>query len=77
MICSHRYFWLGLALTQPEAATLSRGLPGQLSAQVSATARIHTGRGTTMGDHLFLGSGRPIWNNDGDTATLIDPTTSL
>jgi len=30
-----------------------------------------------MGDHLFLGSGRPIWNNDGDTATLIDPTTSL
>jgi hypothetical protein len=23
--------------------------------------------------HLFLGSSRPIWNNDGDTATLIDP----
>jgi hypothetical protein len=20
-----------------------------------------------------VGSGRPIWNNDGDTATLIDP----
>ena len=39
----------------------------------SATVRIHTGRGTTKADHLFLGSGRPIWNNDGDTATLIDP----
>jgi Lamin Tail Domain/Fibronectin type III domain len=38
-----------------------------------ATVRIHTGRGTTRAGHLFLGSGRPIWNNDGDTATLIDP----
>jgi hypothetical protein len=35
--------------------------------------RIHTGRGTAGAGHLFLGSGRPIWNNDGDTATLIDP----
>jgi Lamin Tail Domain/Fibronectin type III domain len=39
----------------------------------SATVRIHTGRGTTRVGHLYLGSGRPIWNNDGDTATLIDP----
>jgi len=38
-----------------------------------ATVRIHTGRGATRAGHLFLGSGRPIWNNDGDTATLIDP----
>jgi hypothetical protein len=38
-----------------------------------ATVRIHTGRGTARAGHLFLGSGRPIWNNDGDTATLIDP----
>jgi P pilus assembly chaperone PapD len=38
-----------------------------------ATVQIHTGRGTTRAGHLFLGSGRPIWNNDGDTATLIDP----
>jgi Lamin Tail Domain/Fibronectin type III domain len=37
-----------------------------------ATVRIHTGRGTTKSGHLYLGSGRPIWNNDGDTATLID-----
>jgi hypothetical protein len=32
--------------------------------------------GTTRAGHLFLGSGRPIWNNDGDTATLIDLATS-
>jgi hypothetical protein len=38
-----------------------------------ATVRIHTGHGTTRAGHLYLGSGRPIWNNDGDTATLIDP----
>jgi Lamin Tail Domain len=38
-----------------------------------ATVRIHTGRGTTRAGRLYLGSGRPIWNNDGDTATLIDP----
>jgi 5-hydroxyisourate hydrolase-like protein (transthyretin family) len=38
-----------------------------------ATVRIHTGRGATRAGHLFLDSGRPIWNNDGDTATLIDP----
>jgi hypothetical protein len=40
----------------------------------NARVRIHTGRGTTRAGHLFLGSGRPIWNNDGDTATLIDPS---
>jgi hypothetical protein len=38
-----------------------------------ATVRIHTGRGTTKAGHLYLGSGQPIWNNDGDSATLIDP----
>ena len=42
----------------------------------NATVRIHTGRGTSRAGHLFLGSGRPIWNNGGDSATLIDPTTS-
>jgi competence protein ComEC len=41
-----------------------------------ATVRIHTGRGTTRAGHLFLGSGRPIWSNDGDTATLIDPNSA-
>ncbi|HKP99478.1 MAG TPA: lamin tail domain-containing protein [Actinomycetes bacterium] len=47
-------------------------LPGY-ALKKGATVRIHTGRGTTKPGHLYLGSGRPIWNNDGDTATLIDP----
>jgi hypothetical protein len=37
-----------------------------------ATVRIHTGHGTARAGHLYLGSGRPIWNNDGDTGTIID-----
>jgi 5-hydroxyisourate hydrolase-like protein (transthyretin family) len=58
---------------------LSAGDRGQRFSLVSyplkkgATVRIHTGRGTSRAGHLFLGSGRPIWNNDGDSATLIDP----
>jgi competence protein ComEC len=38
-----------------------------------ATVRVHTGRGTTRAGHLFLGSSRPVWSNDGDTGTLVDP----
>jgi hypothetical protein len=37
-----------------------------------AMVRIHSGRGTTKAGRLYLGSSQPIWNNDGDTATLID-----
>ena len=29
--------------------------------------------GDLQGRPPYIGSGRPIWNNDGDTATLIDP----
>ena len=39
----------------------------------SKWSRCPGGRGTTKAGHLYLRSGRPIWNNDGDTATLIDP----
>jgi hypothetical protein len=38
-----------------------------------AAVRIHTGPGTTRAGHLYLGSGQPVWDNDGDTAILIDP----
>ena len=41
-----------------------------------ATVGIHTDRGTTKAGHLYLGSGRPIGNNDGDAATLIDSNNS-
>jgi hypothetical protein len=40
----------------------------------SMSSIVSAGRSSTRkAGHLYLGSGRPIWNNDGDTATLIDP----
>ena len=32
---------------------------------------LHTGRGTTGKGHLYWGSGNYVWNNTGDTATLL------
>jgi hypothetical protein len=69
------------AITGIHADAAGDGMPGigvsgsrwRLSAQKGATVRIHTGRGTTRAGHLYLASGRPVWNNDGDTGTIIDP----
>jgi len=33
---------------------------------------LHTGDGTNSATDLYWGSKRPIWNNDGDTASLYD-----
>ena len=33
---------------------------------------VHTGRGRSDGSRFYMGSGRAVWNNDGDTATLYD-----
>jgi micrococcal nuclease len=33
---------------------------------------VHTGSGTDGGGDLYWGRSRPVWNNDGDTATLRD-----
>ncbi len=35
-------------------------------------ARIHTGTGSDSSDDLYWNRSTPIWNNDGDTATLMD-----
>mgnify|MGYP002408763551 CR=1 FL=1 len=37
-----------------------------------ATVTLHTGDGTNSATDLYWGSKRPIWNNDGDTASLYD-----
>jgi hypothetical protein len=50
-----------------------RVLPASHHLKKGATVRIHTSRGTARAGHLFLGSDRPIWNGDGDTAILVDP----
>ena len=41
------------------------------------TVTLYTGKGTDTNTELYWGSGRPIWNNDGDTATLRDASGNL
>ncbi len=42
-----------------------------------AIVTLHTGKGTDTNTELYWGSGRPIWNNDGDIATLYDANGNL
>lgn len=35
---------------------------------------VHTGQGRADGERYYMGYQRAVWNNDGDTATLYDPT---
>ncbi len=34
------------------------------------TVKVHTGKGTKSGGHVYQGRGWYVWNNDKDTATL-------
>ena len=40
------------------------------SLESGSTVTVHTEQGTNTATELYWGSGRPIWNNDGDTARL-------
>lgn len=42
-----------------------------------ATVTLHTEAGSNSATDLYWGSGRPVWNNDGDTARLYDSTGNL
>mgnify|MGYP000091380754 FL=1 len=48
--------------TVPDGFTLDPG----------TTVTLHTGSGTDTDTDLYWGSGRPIWNNGGDTVTVTD-----
>jgi len=50
----------GHTYTVPDGTTLA---PGE-------TLTLYTGSGTDTESALYWGSGRPIWNNDGDTVTV-------
>lgn len=45
--------------------------------EAGATVTLHTEDGTNTGTELYWGSGNPIWNNDGDTASLYDSSGNL
>ncbi len=48
--------------------------PNSYSLAAGATVRIHTGCGANDAEHLYwCKGGSAVWNNDGDTVTLIGP----
>lgn len=46
--------------------------PSNFKIKSGNSVKIHTGSGADTESDLYWNSGRPIWNNDGDTATLKD-----
>jgi len=42
-----------------------------------ASVKVHTGSGTDTATDLYFGQSLPVWNNDGDTATLADSNGSI
>ncbi len=62
----------GFTLRDASASNRYRFPPGRaLPARSRVT--VHTGNGQDGPDRLYWGSDRPIWNNDGDRALLVDP----
>ncbi|WP_336329495.1 lamin tail domain-containing protein [Haloarcula sp. CGMCC 1.2071] len=47
-------------------------VPDGFTLEPGDTVTLHTGSGTDTDTDLYWGSGRPIWNNGGDTVTVTD-----
>lgn len=65
------------AWTLTDEAGHTYRFPTAFTLEVGESVRIHSGSGEDTGHDLYWGSGRAIWNNDGDTATLKDATGSI
>lgn len=50
---------------------------GSFTLSPGSTVTLHTGKGTNAPTDLYWGSGSPIWNNDGDVASLYDASGRL
>jgi competence protein ComEC len=46
--------------------------PSGFALDPGASVKVHTGSGEDTETDLYWGSGRAVWNNGGDTSTLID-----
>jgi len=46
--------------------------PPDYTLPAGQTVTVHTGSGKNSQTELYCGRGAPVWNNDGDTATLCD-----
>jgi len=62
-----------------DAAGATYTFPDGFSLDPGASVTVHTGSGTDSATDLYWGSGRPVWNNDGDTVivTAADGTVVL
>jgi len=58
--------------TVADEAGHSYTVPDGFTLEPDATVTLHTGSGTDTDTDLYWGSGRPIWNNGGDTVTVTD-----
>ena len=55
-----------------ESASHRYHFPGGFSLNVGVEVRVHTGCGADTPTTLYWCSGGAVWNNDGDTAFLLD-----
>ncbi|WP_058993677.1 lamin tail domain-containing protein [Haloarcula sp. CBA1127] len=58
--------------TVSDEADHSYTVPDGFTLDPDETVTLHTGSGTDTDTDLYWGSGRPIWNNGGDTVTVTD-----
>ncbi|MDS0220198.1 lamin tail domain-containing protein [Haloarcula sp. S1AR25-5A] len=58
--------------TVADAAGHTYTVPDGFTLEPDDTVTLHTGSGTDTDTDLYWGSGRPIWNNGGDTVTVTD-----
>ena len=58
--------------TVSDEADHSYTVPDGFTLDPNETVTLHTGSGTDTDTDLYWGSGRPIWNNGGDTVTVTD-----
>lgn len=50
---------------------------GSYTVAAGKTVRVHTGKGSTSGAHVYWNRGSYVWNNTGDKARLYKPSGSL
>lgn len=51
--------------------------PSGFTLEAGSSVIVYTGSGINTQDHLYWGSGAPVWNNDHDTAYLYDENWNL
>ncbi len=51
--------------------------PAGFNLRANAKVKVHTGSGTDTQEDLYWGRSVPVWNNDGDTATLRDSSGNI